>query len=310
MTQEKTFNSHHFDIKPIGPGVYAAIHKAGGAAIGNAGIIDLGDSTLVFDTFISPVAAKDLRSAAETLTHKPVTYVFNSHYHNDHLRGNQEFPQAEIISTAQTLSLLQTAGMEELTWDQDNAAKQYQHYLAEVERAQNQAARQQITFWLDYFRVLADSLPGLQIIEPQRTFEDRLTLSGSARTVELLSYGGGHTGSDGFLFVPDAGVLFLADLLFVRCHPYLADGHPGQLINILQRIKTLDADILVPGHGAVGSKKDLELMIAYIQIVEETARASKHGEPTRLLPPFDGWELERFFQVNLSFMSHWLSQEH
>jgi hypothetical protein len=41
--------------------VFAAIHLAGGAAICNAGIIDLGDRTLVFDSFMSPLAAEDLR---------------------------------------------------------------------------------------------------------------------------------------------------------------------------------------------------------------------------------------------------------
>jgi hypothetical protein len=34
----------------LAPGVYAAIAAPGGAAYSNAGIIDLGDKTLVFDT--------------------------------------------------------------------------------------------------------------------------------------------------------------------------------------------------------------------------------------------------------------------
>lgn len=46
-------------------GICAAIHKQGGWAISNAGILDLGDRVLVFDTFMTPEAARDLRNAAE-----------------------------------------------------------------------------------------------------------------------------------------------------------------------------------------------------------------------------------------------------
>lgn len=308
MEQLNNF-SKHFTLEKIGHGVYAAIHRESGAAIGNAGIIDLGDSTLVFDTFISPAAAKDLRQAAENLTAKPVTYVFNSHYHNDHIRGNQEFTDAQIISTVKTLELLRTDGMQELAWDQANAAKQYQQYQAKFENSQEQAEREKIVFWMDYYRVLAESLAGLRICEPQHTFEDHMALSGSTRSVELLCYGGGHTGSDGFLYIPDAGVLFLSDLLFVGCHPFLADGHPENWMAILERIKSLDAELLVPGHGPVGSKQDLDFVIDYIQMTADAARHITAEETPQLPPPFDTWLFDQFFQINLGFMTRWQSHE-
>jgi hypothetical protein len=48
------FQSDHFRLYQLADGVFAAIALNGGAAISNAGIIDLGDRTLIFDTFISP----------------------------------------------------------------------------------------------------------------------------------------------------------------------------------------------------------------------------------------------------------------
>jgi cyclase len=84
----------------LADGVYAAIHIDGGAAIGNAGIVDLGDRTLIYDTFLTPQAAEDLRIAAEALTGRPIDAVLNSHWHNDHIWGNQVFSaNTEIIST-------------------------------------------------------------------------------------------------------------------------------------------------------------------------------------------------------------------
>ena len=50
------FQSVHFTIQKCADGVYAVIAKNGQHAYSNAGIVDLGDATLVFDTFMSPDA--------------------------------------------------------------------------------------------------------------------------------------------------------------------------------------------------------------------------------------------------------------
>lgn len=59
------FYSKHFDLERVGDGVFAAIAKEGGGAVGNAGFVDLGEQTIVFDTFNSPQAAEDLKRAVE-----------------------------------------------------------------------------------------------------------------------------------------------------------------------------------------------------------------------------------------------------
>jgi len=74
----------------------------------NAGIIDLGNSTLIFDTFNTQQAAEDLKVAAEELTGHSVQYVVNSHWHGDHVRGNQAFSSSIIISSTKTFDLIST----------------------------------------------------------------------------------------------------------------------------------------------------------------------------------------------------------
>jgi hypothetical protein len=56
--------SKHFTLRSLTRGVYACIHKPGGAAFSNAGIIDLGSRTLVLDTFHTRAAGRDLRQTA------------------------------------------------------------------------------------------------------------------------------------------------------------------------------------------------------------------------------------------------------
>ncbi len=59
----QSFDSEHFTIEKLADGIYTAIHKNGGYAICNAGIVKLGNETLVFDCFISPKAARDLKES-------------------------------------------------------------------------------------------------------------------------------------------------------------------------------------------------------------------------------------------------------
>ena len=102
--KQKIKPSSNFTIEQLAPNVWAAIHNDYyGKAICNAGIIDLGDKTVVFDPFMTPSAAIELRDVAYQLTKRNYAYVVNSHYHNDHIRGNQAFlPNATIISTTTT----------------------------------------------------------------------------------------------------------------------------------------------------------------------------------------------------------------
>ena len=95
--------SKHFQIERLADGVYAAIASEQGYASCNAGIIDIGDRTILFDTFLTPEAARDLLNATEQLTSNKITHIINSHEHNDHIRGNQVFgSDIDIISTVLT----------------------------------------------------------------------------------------------------------------------------------------------------------------------------------------------------------------
>ena len=79
--RQSGFSSKHFTVQQLEPGVWAVINNDQyGHAICNAGIIDLGDKTVIFDPLMNIDAANDLKRVAMELTHKPVSIVINSHY--------------------------------------------------------------------------------------------------------------------------------------------------------------------------------------------------------------------------------------
>src|SRR5713101_8848957 len=78
-----------FDIIPVADGVYAAIGRAGVAS--NGAFIVNKDDVVVVDTHYRPSWARDLIAEIKKVTDKPVRYVVDTHWHNDHVQGNQAY---------------------------------------------------------------------------------------------------------------------------------------------------------------------------------------------------------------------------
>jgi len=308
-------DSKHFRLQQLAEGVYAAIHMDGGAAIGNAGIVDLGDRTLVYDAFISPQAAEDLKTAAEVLTGRPVDAVIDSHWHNDHIWGNQVFDaNTDIVSTEETRRLI-IATRGHGAYDEFMAAAEanLEATRAQLEAAEGEGQRRQLAMWVDYHRTVVELKPILQIRPPNLTFLQRLAFHGPDRTAELIDFAGGHTESDAVLFLPQERIAFMSDLLFIGHQPYLGGGDPDMLVHILGAVSDLAPTLLVPGHGPVGTGESLAVMKQYVQTLDDLARkmvedgeAEESIDEMAVPEPFDDWLFGSFFPGNM----HYLYQRH
>jgi cyclase len=297
--------SRHFTLHELGNGVYAAIANDGGWAICNAGIVDLGDQVLVFDTFVNQEAAADLKNAAVNLTGKEVGWVINSHYHSDHVKGNQVFAGAKIVATAKTRKVMVKV-KEHYERDSEAIRKDVQKDL-EMHLANHDDP--DTVLFEGYDRGHLEGLPTLKYTLPDTTFDSRMALHGSKRTAEAITYGGGHTVSDAILYLPEDGIAFMGDLLFAECHPYFADGDPEELFRVLDRVEALEPKVLVPGHGPVGASKDIAPIREYfdrLQATVDEARNSGGGlaQATEkpVGPPFDAWKWRSFYKDNLEFL--------
>ena len=263
--------SRHFQLEKLADGVYAAIHNEGGWAFSNAGIIDLGDLTVIFDTFLTPRAAEALRNSAEALTGKPVKIVINSHYHNDHVWGNQVFrPQAEIISSEQTSQLISTLGKEEYREHKAQSLERLKELQAGYHQVEDYR-KKDVSQMINYYQGLVDSFPWLKVYIPTLTFGKSMRIHGGKRIVELHAFSGGHTGSDSILVLPDEHIIFMGDLLFTGYHPYFKEGDPQKLLSIYDQIIEFKPEILVPGHGLPGTIYDIANNRDYIRMCFDIA---------------------------------------
>jgi len=97
--------SEQYAFRTIGDGVAAGLARPEGAALSNTGVVDLGGSTLVFDTSLTLRSAREIRAAAIERTRRPPSLVANSHWHLDHLMGNQLFADLPIYATTRTVEI-------------------------------------------------------------------------------------------------------------------------------------------------------------------------------------------------------------
>ena len=318
-TNRQLPDSKHFRLQQLVEGVYAAIHREGGGAIGNAGIVDLGDRTLVYDTFIAPQPAEDLRAAAEALTGRPVDTVINSHWHSDHIWGNQVFGQdTDILSTEETRRLI-IAARDHGGYQSEMASAEadLESTRARFQAAQDEGQRRELALWIDEYQSVVEAKPILQVRAPNLTFVQRLAFHGTKRSAELTDFAGGHTESDAVLFLPQEGIAFVSDLLFVECHPWLGGCDPDRLPGILDAISALAPKVLVPGHGPVGTADSLAQMKQYVSTLDGLARkmveqgeAEERIDAMAIPEPYNDWLIASFFSGNMhSLYRHRLRQQ-
>jgi glyoxylase-like metal-dependent hydrolase (beta-lactamase superfamily II) len=237
-----------FDLKAIGPGVYAAIDKPAGKSGSNAGFIIGDDGVLVVDSFSNVDAAKALLAEIRKMTPKPVRYVVNTHYHYDHVGGDAVFAEAGAVIIAHR---------NVRAWVKSENPHLFGDKVSPVQQARLDA-----------------------LIEPNVTVETGMTVWLGARRVDVR-FAKGHTGGDLVVAIPDAHVLFCGDLLWRKVSPNVIDGTINDWIATdatFEKMADASAASYVPGHGDVGSIADVAEFRGYlVKLRDLTAAARKAG---------------------------------
>jgi len=304
---ESFTGSKHFQLNQVAEGVFAAIAVPGTGSVGNATIIDLGDTTLVVDSFNTIQAVEDLEAAAMYLTGRAVSYLVNTHWHSDHTSGNQLFaPAAQIISTSDTREIMATFGKNRLAQQMSNpeaiykAIDELDEQLLQETDAKLKAEMQ----WENASdREYMKTLPNLVYTLPTMTFDQQMSIHGSGRMVQLLTYGGGHTQSDAFVYLPEEKIAVMGDLVLSKHHPVMMYANPTQWLNILDQVELLDVKTIIPGHGEVCSVSELHAVKGYIKhivaLVTEAVQSKRSIDEIVVPQDYREWNFTTYFKSNL-----------
>jgi glyoxylase-like metal-dependent hydrolase (beta-lactamase superfamily II) len=115
---------------------------------------------------------------------------------------------------------------------------------------------------------------------PNVTLNDRLTLHLGWREIRIMFMGRGHTGGDVVVHLPKERVIATGDLVYEN-PSYSGDAYIPEWIETLEKIKGLDFDTMLPGHGrALTGKTKLDHFQQYLRtLYNEAKRMHDAGVP-------------------------------
>lgn len=252
--------------RELARGVYTIRHADPTADFpdGNTTVIVGSRAVLVVDSGYLPSTARADIARIRGWTERPVRYLLNTHWHNDHVSGNQAYRQAwpgvEIVAHEETRRMIE-----------GRIASYLRRFAAAASPfdRQREAWRRTARDGVDgdgkavspeQRRAAADALRRAEaaamefseatVVPPSLTFEHQLRIDLGDRIVELRHAGRGNTGGDVVAWLPAERILVAGDLV-AHPVPYAFGGYPAEWAATLRRLAELGPELIVPGHGDV-----------------------------------------------------------
>jgi glyoxylase-like metal-dependent hydrolase (beta-lactamase superfamily II) len=232
----------------------------------NALVIVNHDDVVVVDPGGVPASAESAIRLIRTVTNKPVSVLVNTHWHGDHVLGNQvykrEFPTVRIVAHANTHRDITGKPMEYIGRQDgmfDGLIAEWEALAAKGELSER---RQGV---LPDIKAARDENRKVKLTPPTETFTDKLVLKHGKREIQVLYLGRGNTEGDAVVWLPKERVLASGDLV-VAPIPYGFGSFPQEWIATLDKLAAFDFRLLVPGHGDVQTDRD------HIRLVQDMLR--------------------------------------
>lgn len=215
-------------FKAVAPGVYAFVGDTEGrtyeneALNANFGLVVTPQGAVLIDPGASFQGARQIAEAAKKVTTQPIRWVINTGGQDHRWLGNGYFQAqgAEIIAHANAQA--------------DMIARGPAHLKANAP-------------------VLKDKMAGTEIVLPTRWLKDAdTTLNLGGTTLQVVHRGGGHTPGDSMVWLPQTGVVFTGDVVYVDrilgLHPV---SKTKNWLATFEALEALKPTTVVPGHGQV-----------------------------------------------------------
>ena len=246
-------------VTKLADGVYVIEHqdKGDGAASGNTTVIIGERQVFVVDSCFLPSAAKEDIAQIRQWTDRPVTFLLNTHFHNDHNFGNRvymdAFPALTIIAHVETKKDMDRFGPGSVAREEKGRAR-LQQMLDSGKTTRGRELRpeekKEVKNALAQRTAVIDEMKAVEFQSATLTFDHDLSIDLGGREVQVKFLGRGNTAGDAIAYLPKEKIVVAGDLV-VYPIPYIYDGYPTEWVQTLQTLSQLPAVAVVPGHGPV-----------------------------------------------------------
>jgi len=264
--------SPDFDVTEVARGVYAVIAKPGIAS--NGAFIVNQDDVVVVDTHLRPSWARETIAEIKKVTNKPVRYVINTHWHRDHVQGNQAYIDA--YGPGVTIIQQDFAREDQIKNQPVEIVTRAPEEIARLEKLLSSGkdekgipltadARAQLQHSLDIQKAYVAEIPQIQLVPGNLTFDRSLVLHEPGRDICLYYYGYAHSRGDAIVYLPAEKIVLTGDVLESGV-PLMRSAYPVEWLGVLESIEKLDWNIVIPGHGGIQRNREtIKGFAAYLQ---------------------------------------------
>jgi cyclase len=212
---------------------------------GNMAIQSGKDGNLLIDSSFA-TAVPNIREAIAAVSTDAPHALINTHWHVDHVDGNE--------------------GMH---------AAGYHVVAHEKTKARMAEPAEMKLFHMAIPAYPAGALPSV-------TFASTMSHKHNGEMIELVHYDPAHTDTDIYIHFHNADVLHCGDIFFNKTYPFIDEGTGGSIggtISAAQKSFALAGDKtkIIPGHGPLGDKADLKKYIDMLSTVRDSVAALKKG---------------------------------
>jgi len=264
-------------LHEIARDTYAWLQPNGEWGESNAGLVVGEDAAALIDTLWDIRLTLRMLEAIRERVAVPIETVVNTHSDGDHVWGNQLLAGAKFVATSAAARVIHEESPEQIA--------RFKALAGALRRVG--ALPLPVLGRIDL--PLLPSLPtrrlgdyvgamlapydfsGIFVTPPGQEFDGELTLTVGGRQLRLIEVGPAHTAGDLIVHLPDVGVCFAADVLFVGVTPVMWAGPTANWITALDRILALDVELVVPGHGPIGGPAEVELLRCYFKWLDAAA---------------------------------------
>lgn len=241
-------------LEHLGNGCYGWLLPDGSWGWSNSGLITGSGTSLMIDTLMDLSLTREMLDGTRSVTERhPVGTLVNTHSDPDHVFGNQLLAErdVEIIASRAAAELMTPDAVQAIVGikDQPGPVGDFARHIFGP---------------FDFTGVV--STP------PDRTFEGETSLDIGGREVRLIQVGPAHTPGDVLVHVPDSKLLYAGDIMFVGGTPIAWAGPIDRWIAALDLILDMDVETILPGHGPVSGKPEVESNREYLAFVQTEAR--------------------------------------
>jgi len=221
----------------VAPDLY--FYYTGGGS--NSTVLITKEGVLIVDSQASQRAAEALLAEIRKVTAAPIRWVINGQDHGDHYFGNAVFKRegAVIVAEAETARII---------------AKNYQYEL-------------------EWRGMQPGDAP--QVV-PDVTFTNQMTIQLGGREVILVHIGAGQNPGDTVVLFPHARSAYPSGAFAPKS--WSSTAYASSLdswIAVLEKIKALDVDVYLPGHGQlVKDRAEIDEEIVFLRELKAGVQAA------------------------------------